>query len=320
MNKVLVICGPTATGKTELALDLAAKYSGEIISADSRQVYIGLDIITGKDIPLHFIKTNSDLIWKNRPLSYFTDGRIRLWLTDVVYPHEPFNVSFFHDCASRVIAHIHARGKLPIIVGNTGLYIKSLTTPMSDIHVAHQPKLRARLAAKSVEYLFNYLNQINPFRAAALNQSDRWNPRRLIRAIEISLSPPAPYAPPPDLDFLQLGLCAPNSYIYERINRRVNSRLAAGAEMEVKKLLSLGYSWDLPGLQISGCQVWQKYFSKLITLPELIQLWQTAEHADFRQQLNWFKKQPRLHWLDVSDPASYSRTSSLVPDWYNNKQ
>jgi tRNA dimethylallyltransferase len=116
MDKLLIISGPTASGKTDLALKLAYRLNGELVSADSRQVYVGMDIVTGKDIPTGFSKEQSGLRWNNRDISYYSDSKTRIWLTDLVYPNESFNVSFWNTCATTVISDIHARGKLPIVV------------------------------------------------------------------------------------------------------------------------------------------------------------------------------------------------------------
>src|SRR3989344_1949295 len=181
MNKSLIICGPTATGKTSFGLEIAKQFSGEIISADSRQVYIGMDVITGKDIPPGFHQVTSDIMWHGQPLSYYTDGQTRIWLTAVVDPSDQFNVSFWQECALLVLNDIHQRHKLPIVIGVTGLYIKSLIQDMPNIRVSPDAKLRHKLSSQSVDYLFNYLNTLNHATAHSLNESDRQNPRRLIR-------------------------------------------------------------------------------------------------------------------------------------------
>lgn len=189
MNKVLIICGPTAAGKTKFALEIARKYAGEVISADSRQVYTGSDIITGKDVQSGTSQT-SNLKWQNRFLKYYEISGVKVWLYDVVSPGESFNVSFWHECAKLVIRNIVRWNKLPIVVGGSGLFVKSLTQDLSQISIPPNVNLRKQLADKSVKYLFSYLNKIDSFKAASLNISDRHNPRRLIRAIEISQSPP----------------------------------------------------------------------------------------------------------------------------------
>src|SRR3989339_1418163 len=122
MSKLLVVCGPTATGKTSLGLKMAQKFNGEIISADSRQVYAGMDIVTGKDLPPAVTSQVSNLSWQGRFLKYYEIEKIKVWGYDLVNPDQDFNVSFWNECAKILISDIRSRGKLPIIVGGTGLY------------------------------------------------------------------------------------------------------------------------------------------------------------------------------------------------------
>lgn len=162
MNKLLIITGPTATGKTTLGIQMAKKYNGEIISADSRQVYMGRDIETGKD--------------RSFPQ----------WGIDIASPNEKFNVSAFVAYARDKIKDISDRGKLPIIVGGTGLYIKELLNPSPTLGIAPNEKLREKLSLLTTVQLQTELKQINLAKWITMNMSDQNNPRRLIRAIEIS--------------------------------------------------------------------------------------------------------------------------------------
>lgn len=317
MNKVLVICGPTATGKTDLAIKLARKYSGELVSADSRQLYKGLDIITGKDIPANFEKKSSNLFYDTRPLTYWTDDQIKIWLTDLIEVDKTFNVSFYNDCANLVIADIHNRNKLPIVVGATGLYIKSLTSNLSDIHIPINSDLREKYKNSSPDEMFAYLRNISPEKANKLNDSDKKNPRRLIRAIEISLNT-TPSVNIPKRDFLQIGLIASREYIFPKISQRVKKRIDTGAFLEVKNLLSQGYSWSDPGMHISGVRVWQDYQEEKISQKELVKKWETAEFQDFRQLERWFKKAPEINWFNVSNEEYVKSVMELVDNWYNN--
>src|SRR3989344_7163983 len=143
MKNVFIICGPTATGKTKLALQLAKELDGELISADSRQVYVGNDIETGKDLDL--IRASG----------------IKVWLYDVVNSSEKFSVSQWRKLARDAIKDILSRNKLPIVVGGSGLYIKSLVQDLPDIDVPYDKKLRTELENKSATNLFNYLKSIN---------------------------------------------------------------------------------------------------------------------------------------------------------------
>lgn len=205
MRKVIIICGPTATGKTKLALQLAKEFNGELISADSRQVYIGNDVETGKDLHLN------------------TSG-IKIWLYDVVNSGEEFSVSVWRRLAQNAIKDILARDKLPIVVGGSGLYIKSLVQNLPDIDVPYDKKLRKELENKSVADLFNYLKNINSQKAHSLNNSDKLNPRRLIRAIEILISPSTRLGEGLGVRYLQIGLTSSKQELITRIKTRVFER------------------------------------------------------------------------------------------------
>lgn len=286
-NKVLIICGPTATGKTKFALEIAKKLNGEIISADSRQVYVGRDITTGKDLPPNIEYRISNIEWRDRKLKYYEINGIKVWLYDVVNPDEPFNVSFWHECAELVINDILSRQKLPIVVGGTGLFIKSLTQDLSNIDVPYNEELRKNLEKKDAKYLFNYLNSINPEKAASLNNSDRHNPRRLIRAIEISVSKKeTPFRIERSLlNTLQIGITAPRDHLYRLVNQRISNRISAGASSEDPVLAAHPDKW------------------------------REIEHGIIRHQLTWFKNQPGITWFDISRPGWQKRAIIKIKSW-----
>lgn len=312
MSQILIISGPTATGKTALALQLAKVLNGELVSADSRQVYIGMDIVTGKDLPANSKFQATSLKWKDRHLSNYDVDGVKVWLYDVVYPNESFNVSFWHACATLAISDIHSRGKLPIVVGSTGLYIKSLTHNLDNISVAPNLSLRQKLANYSPGKLYSYLAKLDPIKAASLNISDKANPRRLLRAIEIALSPPSLFQREGWGESYQVSLTCPKDLLYDRIDQRVLARISAGAEAEARTL-SAKYGWDVPGLRTSGYMVWQDYFQGKSTLEEVIKKWQTAEHHDARHQALWFTKHPANLAVDISNVS----LPEIVQGWYN---
>jgi tRNA dimethylallyltransferase len=323
MNKILVICGPTATGKTSLGIKLARKFNGEIVSADSRQVYVGMDIVTGKDVPSNLKPQISAIKWRDRKLKYYEINGTKIWGYDIVNPDEDFNISFWKECTDLLITDIHNRNKLPIIVGGTGLYIKSLTRDLSQISVSPNFQLRALLSDKPWDYLFNYLNMIDSKKAASLNQSDRHNPRRLIRAIEISiskdLSPPSPeikrWVGPACRqaggEILQIGLTAPLDTLKKRAGQKISSRIKNGAFTEAEKLLKL-YSPNLSSLTACG----YKGFGK----PDWETLWCNSEHQYLKRQLVWFKKQPNISWFDITDPNWLNSIMDVVISWYNKNE
>src|SRR3990167_5497100 len=179
MKKLLVIYGPTQTGKTDLALQLARKFQGELISADSRQVYKGLDIGSGK---VGF----SDVVEKHA--GYWMVNGIRIDGFDLINPGQQFSAADFLEFAKSSISQIIDKKKLPIIVGGTGFYIKALLDGIGSIGIPADWKLRHRFEKLSSDDLYKRLFSIDPVRARSMNQSDRVNPRRLIRAIEIVLS------------------------------------------------------------------------------------------------------------------------------------
>jgi len=171
-SKILIICGPTATGKTKFGIEIAKKFNGEIVSADSRQVYKGKNLVYGKDLP-------RESKWVDAKPGYWDLGYTKIWLYDVVSPSEEFSVALWHDLAIQVIEDILSRQKLPIITGGTGLFIKSITHNLTDIYAPRNMLIRNELVNKSIEYLFGYLKRIDPNRANRLNESDQKNPRRL---------------------------------------------------------------------------------------------------------------------------------------------
>ena len=285
MDKILIVCGPTATGKTKFALEIAKEFDGELVSADSRQVYIGRNLIYGKDIPPKLKSQRSKVKWKDRRFRFYEIEGIKIWLYDIVEQGEEFSVALWRECAQLVIEDILSRGKLPIIVGGTGLYIKSLTTNLTDIAASRNMTLRKELADKNVEFLWNYLHQIKP---TYLNSSDRKNPRRLIRAIEIALSNSRTYnLEPITYSFLQIGLTASQPELFRRVEKRIDQRITAGATEE-DPILSASPN-----------------------------LWKHQEQKIVRQQLTWFKKQLNINWYDITDKNWQKRAEELIQKWYN---
>lgn len=287
-SKILIICGPTATGKTAFGLRVAKKFGGEIVSADSRQVYTGKNLIYGKGLPANLKSQISSLKWRGHQLKYYEINGVKIWLYDILEQKELFSVALWRECAQIVIEDIRQRGGLPIVVGGTGLYLKSLTQPLPQIHIPPNPRLRSQLANQSVDYLFNYLKRRDSGRAAALNASDRRNPRRLIRAIEISLSPPSLRVREGlGVSYLQIGLAAPKDVLYKLVDQRVTDRIASGAAAE---------DLDLAADPVK---------------------WQGLEHQIVRSQLTWFRKQPGIAWFEVSQPNWKTRAEKLISSWYN---
>ncbi|HLD24403.1 MAG TPA: tRNA (adenosine(37)-N6)-dimethylallyltransferase MiaA [Patescibacteria group bacterium] len=223
MNKLLIISGPTATGKTKFAAHLARRFDGELISADSRQVYRGMDLTTGKD-----------------------RVDVPTWGYDVVDPDEEFSVSHWVKLAKRAISDIQSRNKLPIVVGGTGLYIKALLEPLQTINIPPNKKLRKKLQKLLVNALQKMISR------GDMNDSDWNNPRRLIRKIEVLNFKRGPLAkqqgvPLSNYDSLIIGLTAPIAKLDARIDERMMARKAAGIEEEIVALRSK-YRANLPAM------------------------------------------------------------------------
>lgn len=300
LPKLLIISGPTATGKTSLAAKFARKYHGELISADSRQIYRGLDIGTGKDQP------------KDIPIH----------LLDLIDPDSIFSVAQFQLLARQKITEVQSRGHLPIIVGGTGLYIRSLTHPHYSTFLVkpHRP-LRFILNRLPVSILQKILILINRPLFGSLNSSDRRNPHRLIRKIELSIfssdSSLLKSETKSNFDLLHLSLTAPYSYLFSRIDTRIDQRLKDGLLAEITNLLK-HYSWSSLGLaKTLAYSEFRDYFEKKADLPSTLSLWRTDEHRYARRQLTWFRHQhPKAKFVDISQPGSTSQISRLVDNWY----
>lgn len=287
---MLVILGPTATGKSDLAVFLAKKFKGEIVSADSRQVYKGLDIGTGKvprDPKSSKLKANGYL-YKGVPHH----------LLDVANPKRVFTVSEYKKLGEKILADIWRQGKLPIICGGTGFYIQALVDGIILPEVPPNKKLRAQLEKKSVGELFAILKKLDPRRTKEI---DAKNPRRLVRAIEIAKYlgkvPRLVARPPSDTDILQIGIDMPDKMLKERIEKRLHARIKQGMLHEAKRLHGGGLSWkrmEELGLEYRYlAQYLQKKVTKEQMIAELAQaIWQYA-----KRQRTWFKRDERIVWF-----------------------
>ena len=299
MKKILVVCGPTATGKTSLAVSLAEKFNGEIISADSRQVYQGLDIGTGKD---------------KEKIS------VPVWLLDVISPKFQFSVFDWFKLAEKKITDIWKRGKLPIVVGGTGLYIKALVDGIGTLDISPDKRLRMELNKLGVKELQLRLKNLSPDVFNNLNHSDKNNPRRLIRKIEIVLSgDKKDFANKGGVkaDFLMVGLTAPRDVLYQRIDHRVKQRIESGLVDEIKGLLDRGIAWDNPGMNTLAYKEFKPFFEGKLSLEDAIERWKFNEHAYARRQLTWFKRDKRIRWFNLTGNALKRRVTRFVEKWYS---
>jgi tRNA dimethylallyltransferase len=295
--KMLIISGPTATGKTALAVEIAKKYPCELISADSRQIYQGLDIGVGKDHPKNVI----------------------LHLIDIIKPNQKYSVAEFKQAALKTVNEIHSRGHLPILVGCSGFYIDSIINSGYDtFNIKPNMVLRLILNRLPVSWLKLVLSILDRSTFSQLNHSDINNPYRLIRKIEIKLSPKQIGHSTFDIrnfDILHISLTAPNEFIYQKIDSRVEDRLKIGHLKELDTLLSK-YNWSDTGLLVSAYQSFKPYYRHKTDLASCVQKWKYLEHRDARHQKTWFKKQS-AHFFDISIPGHMSKITPIIAKWYN---
>lgn len=309
MKNLLIICGPTATGKTNLGLKLAKKFNGQLISADSRQIYKGMNIGTGKNLPKN-INQYKD--------GHYLINNIKLWGYDLVSPDQEFSLTHFIQFTKPVIKKIHQQNQLPIIVGGTGLYLKAITKKLETTHIPPNQHLRQLLSKFSIRELQIKLKKLNPTRFNSMNHSDQLNPRRLIRAIEIQKdsTPPSPKLNSTKHNQLWIGLKAPKTVLDKKIEKRVKMRLKAGAQKEATSLVKAGYSFNLPSMSAMGYKQWKPFFNQECDLNQVRISWSLAEKQYMRRQLTWFIKNKKINWFDITKSNYYNQVVRKVTTWY----
>jgi len=288
-----VILGPTASGKSALAVKMAKKINGEIISADSRQVYKGLDIGSGKI-------TKKEM------------GGVPHYCLNIISPKKIFTVVDFKKRADKAIEEIFAKNKTPIIVGGTGLYIQAIVDNIVLPEVKPDWKLRKELEKKTTEEMFKMLKKLDPERAKNI---DAKNPRRLIRAIEIAKAlgkVPNLAVKPPSWGSLQIGLKLPDEILKKNIEKRIKKMLKSGLVAETKKLRKSGLSWKriyelgfeyrYPALFLRGEISKDEMLAKM-----LIENWQYA-----KRQMTWFKRDKRIKWINFPNFSLSPRFFSSI--------
>ncbi len=297
---LLVVVGPTAVGKTRLSLHLAQRFPGEIVSADSRLFYRGMDIGTAKPTPAERRLVPHHLI-------------------DIANPDETMTLGAFQDMAYAVIGAIQARDRLPILAGGTGQYIKAVVEGWGIPRVSPHPALRAALKKLGGPELARWLALLDPIAAARL---DPRNIRRVIRALEVTLVTGRPISilqqrhPPPFMT-LMIGLTCPRELLYQRIDQRVEHMMARGLLAEVERLLAAGYARHLPAMSGLGYQQLAAHLAGELTLAEAVERIKFETHRFARQQHTWFRPDdPRIHWHDITDPAITTRIVALVQEHF----
>lgn len=296
---MIAIVGPTAVGKSELALHLAQYFSLEIISADSRQVYRYMDIGTNKpslaeraSVPHHVI--------------------------DVIEPDEDFSLAMYHQLATEALKAIKQKGKLPLLVGGSGLYVWSLVEGWKIPQVPPDQKLRRQLEDRAEQEdsqsLYQELQDIDPVAAAKINPS---NTRRIIRALEIYQTTGQPPSQlqrkeAPGFPIMVIGLTRKRSELYRRIDWRVDKMIQMGLVEEVEQLLKKGYSPALPSMSGIGYKQIGQFLRSEMTLPQAIDKIKYETHRLARHQYAWFRlSDNRIHWFDVSGTEGKASIAAL---------
>jgi tRNA dimethylallyltransferase len=301
-DPLLVIVGPTAVGKTVLSLHLAEALAGEIISADSRLFYRGMDIGTAKPTP------------EER-------ARVPHYLIDIADPDQTVGLAEFQEQAYAAIAGVLSRGKLPLLVGGTGQYVRAVVEGWQIPRVPPDPDLRATLETQAeqegVEALHARLADLDP---AAAERIDARNVRRVIRALEVCLITGQPISEqqrkrPPSYHIIQIGLTRPRPDLYARADRRIEAMLDAGLVEEVRQLIDTGYSWEFPAMSGLGYAQFRPYFEEQTSLDEVVTEIKRATRRFIRHQYNWFRLgDPTIRWFDVSDVDS-QQIETRVREW-----
>lgn len=301
-HPLVVIVGPTAVGKTEISIQLAERLQGEIISADSRLFYRGMDIGTAKP-------------------TLAERSRVPHHLIDVVAPDQTWSLALFQQVARQAIAEVHARARLPFLVGGTGQYIRAVVEGWEAPRVGPDPRLRQALESWAEEVGYQGLHdRLAQLDSPAAEQIDARNMRRTIRALEVIISTgqrfseqrlkgPSPY------NLLTIGLTRPRPELYERVDARIDAMLHAGWVEEVRNLLAAGYAPDLPALSAIGYKEIVEYLRGKCTLDEAVTQIRRATRIFVRRQANWFKiADPQIAWFTVS-PQTLDEVEALIRGW-----
>lgn len=301
-KNLLILVGPTAVGKTGISIDLAKKINGEIISADSMQIYKYMDIGTAK------IKEDE---MENIPH----------YLIDIVYPDEEFTVAEYKNKAEKHIDKINDYGNIPIMVGGTGLYLNSIVYELRFTAVEANEKFREKYMEiadlNGNQYIYDELLKVDETSAKRINPNDR---KRIIRALEIFYETGKPMSDY-NKDFrkevdkynlVMIGLTMDRAKLYSRINERVDLMLNDGLIEEVQKLLDMGYTKDLVSMQGIGYKEIISYLEKNIGLDEATEILKRNTRRYAKRQLTWFRRDNRIKWIDVNQFNSTEEISKLI--------
>ena len=296
LPKMIVLLGPTGAGKTDWSLRFAKKFSGEIIGADSRQMYKKMNIGTAKPAGE----------WRRAGLKklYVVDD-IPHYMTDIIDPGKAFSVAEFRNSAIKCAKSIHKAGHIPMLVGGTGLYISSVVDNLHIPRIEPNKQLRKSLEEKSLDELCNLLERMD---FETVQNIDKKNKRRLIRALEVCILSGESFSKQQQkgealFDFLQIGVDVSREELYRRLDARVDTMMKLGLLKEVELLLKQKYAWHLPSMSGVGYRQFQAYFEGTETLDRCIELLKRDTRRFARRQMTWFRRNKDIRWCKTYEEA-----------------
>lgn len=293
LPRLIAVVGPTASGKTDLAIGLAKRFKGEIISADSRQFYRGTEI--GSDIPSGKWKVKGGK-WGKRKV-YVVRG-IPHYLLAFLPPSKTFTAAQFKDHVIRISRDIAKRGHIPILAGGTGLFIRTVVDNFTIPEVPPNAAFRKRMEKKTTAALYAELKKKDPVYAARIPENNR---RYAIRALEVMAATGKPFSAAqgkgePLFDVLQIGIKRPREELYRRINARVGLQMKRGLLAEARKL-GKKHGWSVPAMTGLGHRQLREHLEGNMTLAEAVERIKTDTRHYAKRQMTWFRRDKRIRWV-----------------------
>ncbi len=300
---VIVICGPTGIGKTSVAIQLAEHFNGQIVSADSMQIYRYMDIGTAKP--------DSD-----------EQARIRHYMIDIVDPDEHFDAALFSKMANPAIKKLHNQGILPFIVGGTGLYIKALLHGLFEARPADRiiiDRLKKEEEKHGSGFLHNRLNECDPESAKKIHPNDSYRITRALEIFEVTGKPLSNFHKKhrfidESFNSIKIGLFSDRTILYNRINKRVDSMIENGLIEEVKNLIATGYSTELKSMQSIGYRHIAEHLEENVLLDDTIRILKRDTRRYAKRQFTWFNADPEVRW---NEPDKLDDIRFLIDGFLN---